>query len=145
MGRLRALEARLARLEAGILAIPDPEEEASTKMFYLHMETWFLGGSLEDIPEKDRDSSLWEFASRSFTVGGLPGRASRASWRSSGQRPAPLRSSARCSSGRCVGYIRPGSRLWHSCLYWFCGEYAKGIVERGELVPKKNPACTRGG
>ena len=26
----------------------------------LHSETWLDGGSYEDIPEKDRDASLWE-------------------------------------------------------------------------------------
>ena len=65
MGSLRAkaLEARLARLEARVAAIPDPEEkEASNKRFCLHMETWLLGGSFEDIPKEDRDLSLWDFA-----------------------------------------------------------------------------------
>jgi hypothetical protein len=61
--RAKAFEARLARLEARVAAIPDPkEEEASTKTFCLHMETWFLGGSFEDVPKKDRDLSLWNLA-----------------------------------------------------------------------------------
>ena len=65
MGSLRAkaLEARLARLEARVAAMPDPkEEEASNKRFYLHMKTWMIGGSFENIPQKDRDPSLWDFA-----------------------------------------------------------------------------------
>jgi hypothetical protein len=65
MGSLgaKALEARLARLEARVAAITDPEEqEESERMMFLHMETWFLGGSFEDIPKKDRDPRLWEHA-----------------------------------------------------------------------------------
>ena len=63
MASLRSLEARLARLEAQIAAIPDPEEQnASTEKWILHVDTWFLGGSLEDIAEKDREQSMWEQA-----------------------------------------------------------------------------------
>ena len=65
MGSLRtnALETRLARLEARVAAIPDPEEqEESERVLLLHMETWSLGGSFEDIPKKDRNLSLWEHA-----------------------------------------------------------------------------------
>jgi hypothetical protein len=84
MGSLRAkaLETRLARLEARVAAIPDPEEEkASNEMFYLHMKTWLFGGSFEDVPQKDRDPSLWDFAVSYGPVylglvweGDLPGR-----------------------------------------------------------------------
>ena len=65
MGSLRtnALEARLTRLEVRVAAITDPEEqEESERLLLLHMKTWTLGGSLEDIPKKDRDPSLWEHA-----------------------------------------------------------------------------------
>jgi hypothetical protein len=80
--RAKSLEARLAHLEARVAAVPDPEEEeTSTKRFYLHMETWFLGGSFEDVPEEERDPSLWELAVSCGPVylglvweGGLPGR-----------------------------------------------------------------------
>ena len=62
MGNLKSLEVRLARLEARVAAIPDPEEqEASAKMLLLHHDVWLLGGSFEDIPEEDRDPSIWEF------------------------------------------------------------------------------------
>ena len=61
MGSLKSLEARLARLEARVAAIPDPEErDASTERWILHVDTWSLGGSFEDIPEKDRDPIMWE-------------------------------------------------------------------------------------
>jgi hypothetical protein len=61
---LRALEARLARLEARVAAIPDPEEEkVRERMFLLHEDAWLLGGTLEDILEKDRDPETWEFVS----------------------------------------------------------------------------------
>ena len=63
MVRLKSLEARLTRLEARVAAIPDPEEqEESERLLLLHMETWTLGGSLEDLLKKDRDPSLWEHA-----------------------------------------------------------------------------------
>lgn len=63
MGSLRTLEARLARLEARVAAIPDPkEQDASTERWILHVDTWFLGGSFEDIQEKDREHSMWEDA-----------------------------------------------------------------------------------
>jgi hypothetical protein len=45
------------------------------------METWTLGGSLEDVPQKDRDPGLWDFAVSYGPVylglvweGDLPGR-----------------------------------------------------------------------
>ena len=45
------------------------------------MDTWFLGGSFEDIPEKDRDPSMWEHAVKYGPVflkmiweGDMPGR-----------------------------------------------------------------------
>jgi hypothetical protein len=61
MGNLRSLEARLARLEARVGAIPDPEEVKERKrVWFLHEDAWLLGGSLEDVPEKDRDPSTWE-------------------------------------------------------------------------------------
>ena len=41
--------------------LPDPEAEREwVRIFFLHFHTWFDGGSLEDIPEKDRDPSVWE-------------------------------------------------------------------------------------
>jgi hypothetical protein len=62
VGNLKTLEVRLARLEAHVAAILDPEEqEASAKMLLLHHDVWLLGGSFEDIPEEDRDPSIWEF------------------------------------------------------------------------------------
>ncbi len=52
MGNVKALEARLARLEVRVAAITDPEEqEESERVLLLHIETWFLGGSFEDIPK----------------------------------------------------------------------------------------------
>ena len=69
MGNLRSLEARLARLEAHILAIPDPEEQkAREQVLMAHLETWLLGGSFEDVVEKDRDPALWEFDLRDGPV-----------------------------------------------------------------------------
>lgn len=59
--KLRALEVRLARLEARVAAIPDREQEKERKrVWFLHEDAWLLGGTLEDIPEKDRDPSSWE-------------------------------------------------------------------------------------
>jgi hypothetical protein len=82
VGSLKSLEARLTRLEARVAAITDPvEQEESERVLLLHMETWFLGGSFEDIPKKDRDPSLWEHAVKYGPVylglvwkGDLPGR-----------------------------------------------------------------------
>src|SRR5215203_5801942 len=52
---------RLARLETRVASLPDPEaERESERVASLHTETWLDGGSLEDIPEKDRDPSLWQ-------------------------------------------------------------------------------------
>ena len=63
MGSLRALEARLARLEARVAAIPDPQEqEASAERWILHLDAWLLGGCFEEILEKNRDASMWEDA-----------------------------------------------------------------------------------
>ena len=63
MGSLKSLKARLARLEVRVAAITDPkEQEESERVLLLHVETWFLGGSFEGIPKKDRDPSLWEHA-----------------------------------------------------------------------------------
>ena len=62
--KLRALEVRLARLEARVAAIPDPEEEKERERIYLlYLNVWDHGGTLEDIPEKDRDPGTWEFVS----------------------------------------------------------------------------------
>jgi hypothetical protein len=61
---LRALEARLTRLEARVAAIPDPEEQKEARrVFLLHQDAWLVGGSLEDVPVKDRDPSTWEILS----------------------------------------------------------------------------------
>ena len=65
MASLKSLEARLARLEARVAAVPDPEEqEARDERWFLHTDTWLLEGSFEDMPEKDRDASMWESLSR---------------------------------------------------------------------------------
>jgi hypothetical protein len=62
---LKSLEARLTRLEARVAAVPDPkEQEARDERYNLHVVTWLLEGSFEDIPEKDRDPSMWETLSR---------------------------------------------------------------------------------
>ena len=54
---------RLARLEARVASLPDPEaEREKERVFGLHHLTWLDGGSFEDIPEKDRDRELWEQA-----------------------------------------------------------------------------------
>jgi hypothetical protein len=45
------------------LSNPEAEREQE-RVAILHCDTWFEGGSLEDIPEKDRDPSLWESACR---------------------------------------------------------------------------------
>ena len=82
MGSLRSLEARLARLEARVAAIPDPEEqEATTERWILHVDTWSLGGTFEDIPKKDRDPIMWEDVAKYGPVflkriwkGDMPGR-----------------------------------------------------------------------
>jgi hypothetical protein len=64
MGRLRTYEARLARLEARIFSIPDPEEEKEEeRVLSLYLEVWDREGTLEDIPEKDRDPETREFVS----------------------------------------------------------------------------------
>lgn len=68
MGRrlnLRALEARLTRLEARVATISDPEEEKEReRILLLYLHIWDRRGSLEDIPEKDRDPSTCELVSK---------------------------------------------------------------------------------
>ncbi len=65
MGNLKALEARLAHLEARVAAIPDPKvQEARDERWILHIDTWLHEGSIEDIPEKDCDSSMWNSLSQ---------------------------------------------------------------------------------
>jgi hypothetical protein len=65
VGNLKSLEARLAHLEARVAAIPDPkEQEARDERWILHTDTWLLEGSFEDIPEKDREPTMWETLSR---------------------------------------------------------------------------------
>jgi hypothetical protein len=65
MGSLKALEAHHARLEARVAALPDPkEQEARDERWNLHADMWLLEGCFEDIPEKDRDPSMWESLSR---------------------------------------------------------------------------------
>ena len=62
MGIPKRVEARLARLEASVKALPDPEAEREReRVFRLHQATWLEEGSFEDIPKKDRDPGLWEF------------------------------------------------------------------------------------
>jgi hypothetical protein len=62
VGIPKRVEARLARLEASVKALPDPEAEREReRVFRLHQATWLEEGSFEDIPEKDRDPELWEF------------------------------------------------------------------------------------
>ena len=68
MGSLKRLEKRLACLEARVGGAPN---EGGQKMRYrtcnlyeLHVHTWATGRSFEDIPEKDREPSLWEEASK---------------------------------------------------------------------------------
>jgi hypothetical protein len=64
VGIRKQLEARLTRLEARVRGLPDPEAEwERERLVELHYETWSLGGSFEDIPQKDRDPELWETAS----------------------------------------------------------------------------------
>ncbi len=60
MGIPKHLEERVARLEARVKYLPDPEAERERKrVVELHANTWLVEGSLEDIPEKDRDQELW--------------------------------------------------------------------------------------
>ena len=33
-------------------------------LYEQHVHTWLMGGSFEDIPEKDRNPTLWEEASK---------------------------------------------------------------------------------
>ena len=62
MGIPQRLQARLARLEAKVEALPDLEAELEWKTpLELHFLTWATRGSFEDIPEKDRDPEMWEF------------------------------------------------------------------------------------
>jgi hypothetical protein len=62
--KLRALEPRLARLEARVAAIPDPEEEKEQeRILRLYLDVWDRGGTLEDVPEKDRDPGTWKVVS----------------------------------------------------------------------------------
>ena len=43
--------------------LPDPEAERESKRLWkLHLLTWLVEGSFEDIPEEDRDRELWERA-----------------------------------------------------------------------------------
>ena len=64
MGRLRTYEARLARLEARIFSIPDPDEQKEEeRVLRLYLNVWDRRGSLEDVPEKDRDPSMWQIVS----------------------------------------------------------------------------------
>ena len=61
MGVSKHLKARLARLEASVASLPDLQAEREReRVALLHSETWLDGGSYEDIPEKDRNASLWE-------------------------------------------------------------------------------------
>jgi hypothetical protein len=64
MGSLKKLRERLARLEArkGGSSSPGAPKTPSTD-YLLHCHTWAAGGSFEDIPEKNRDASLWETVS----------------------------------------------------------------------------------
>ena len=63
--RLRTLEARLARLEARVAAIPDPEEEKKRERAVgMYLNVWDCGGTLEEVPEKYRDPGLWAFVSK---------------------------------------------------------------------------------
>ena len=40
--------------------LPDPEAERESKRLWkLHLLTWLVEGSFEDIPEEDRDRELW--------------------------------------------------------------------------------------
>jgi hypothetical protein len=78
----RGLEARLARLEASVKGFGDPAEgQEKESLLELHIHTWLVGGSFEDIPEKERDLELWEFCRKYGPVwlglvrdGHLPGR-----------------------------------------------------------------------
>ena len=60
----KRVEERLTRLGASVRCLPDPEAESERERLFLelHFFTWAIGGSLGDIPEKDRDLELWEFA-----------------------------------------------------------------------------------
>ena len=61
MGIPKHLKSRLAQLEARVASLPDPEAEREReRISELHYNTWFDGGSLEDIPEEIRDPSLWK-------------------------------------------------------------------------------------
>jgi hypothetical protein len=50
-------------------------------------------------------------------VGGSLSRGGRALGRSGGRRPSPRGSWARCSCGRCDGWLRPSSRSSRSCFF----------------------------
>lgn len=64
MGNLRSLEARLARLEARVAAIPDPEKvKEQERILRLYLDVRDRGGTLEDVPEKDRDPCTWKVVS----------------------------------------------------------------------------------
>ena len=61
MGISKQLKARLARLEASVDALPDPQAEREReRLGALHWTTWVEGNSFEDLPEKDRDPQLWD-------------------------------------------------------------------------------------
>jgi hypothetical protein len=63
MGISKHLQARLARLEAKVEALPDLEAELEWKTpLELHFLTWATRGSFEDILEKDRCPIMWKGA-----------------------------------------------------------------------------------
>ena len=69
MGIPKRVKERLARLEARVVSLPDPEAKwERERLFKLHMLTWATRGSFEDIPEKDRDPRIWDSTVR---YGGL--------------------------------------------------------------------------
>jgi hypothetical protein len=61
---LRALEARLTRLEARVATFSDPvEEKERERILLLYLDLWDREGGLEDVSEKDRDPIMWKAVS----------------------------------------------------------------------------------
>ncbi len=52
------------RLETRAAAIPGSDEQKEKeKIWHVYLDVWDCGGTLEDVPEKDRDPRIWDIVS----------------------------------------------------------------------------------